>query len=79
MMPKPQTPNAPDAEASLERKLLDIMRGLNLAVAVIADARESCIKDPAAKPSAKLHDAMVHLQCVLVQLEAVQKQLARPA
>jgi hypothetical protein len=79
MMPKPQTPNAPDAEASLERKLLDIMRGLNLAVAVIADAREYCIKDPVARPAAKLHDAMVHLQGVLVQLETIQKQLAKPA
>lgn len=63
----------------IDQQLLAIMRGLNLAVAVVAEAREQRYGKPHAKLSSRVAvEAMLHLKDVAQRLDQVRRQLESP-
>jgi hypothetical protein len=68
----------PDAIVDLDQQLLAILRGLNMAVAVVAEARERRYAKPQAKLSSQMAiEAMLHLKEVAQLLDQVRRQLDR--
>ena len=64
------------AVGDIDQQLLAILRGLNMAVAVVAEARERRYAKPQAKLSSQVAvEAMLHLKEVAQLLDQVRRQL----
>jgi hypothetical protein len=74
---KDKTPQANRVvESSVDQRLLDILRSLNLAVASVAQARDRRFADPAAPLSPDLAvQALLHLKDAAQQLDQLRRSL----
>jgi hypothetical protein len=64
------------AESSVDQRLLDILRSLNLAVAAVAQARDHRFADPTAHLSPELAvQALLHLKDAAQQLDQLRRSL----
>lgn len=60
----------------VDQQLLDVLRSLNLAVAVVAVARERCYTHPGAKLSPRVaSDALLHLKDAAGLLDQLRKSV----
>lgn len=63
-------------EASIDQRLLDVLRNLNLAVAAVAQARDRRFADPAAKLSPETAvQALMYLKDAAQQLDLLRRSL----
>lgn len=63
-------------DASLDQRLLDVLRSLNLAVAAVAQARDQRFADPNATLSPQIAvQAMLHLKDAAQQLDQLRRTL----
>lgn len=73
-----KTPQANQAlpPEDVDKHLLDVLRSLNLAVAVVAVARERCYTHPGAKLSPRVaSDALLHLKDAVGLLDQLRKSV----
>jgi hypothetical protein len=64
-------------DASLDQRLLDVLRSLNLAVAAVAQARDQRFTDPNATLSPQIAvQAMLHLKDAAQQLDQLRRSLS---
>lgn len=67
---------SPVQNASIDQRLLDVLRSLNLAVAAVAQARDRRFVDPEAKFSPESAvQALVYLKDAAQQLDQLRRQL----
>lgn len=60
----------------VDQRLLDVLRSLNLAVAVVAVARERCYTHPGTKLSPRVaSDALLHLKDAVSLLDQLRKSV----
>jgi hypothetical protein len=63
---------------SVDQHLFDVMRSLNLAVAVVAQARDKRFSDPKTMISGRsVHEAMLHLKEAALQLDLLRRSLPK--
>jgi hypothetical protein len=63
-------------QSSIDQRLLEVMRNLNLAVAVVAQARDKRFSDPDTMVSPRsVHEAMLHLKEAAQQLDLLRRSL----
>jgi hypothetical protein len=63
---------------SVDQHLFDVMRSLNLAVAVVAQARDQRFSDPKTMvKSRSVHEAMLHLKEAAIQLDLLRRSLPK--
>ena len=63
-------------DASIDQRLLDVLRSLNLAVAAVAQARDRRFTDPDAKLSPDIAvQALLHLKDAAQQLDVLRRAL----
>lgn len=65
------------AAQALEQQLMDVMRHLNLAVAVVANAREQDREGRKAEARGSVEDALVHVRGAISGLESAQRAMPR--
>lgn len=75
---KEKTPLGNSAlEASVDERLFEVMRNLNLAVAVVAQARDKRFSNPKTMVSERsVHEAMLHLKEAAQQLDLLRRSLS---
>ncbi len=65
-------------DSSLDERLLEVMRNLNLAVAVVAQARDKRFLDPKTMISGRsVHEALLHLKNAAQQLDLIGRSLSK--
>lgn len=65
-------------DASVDQRLLDVLRSLNLAVAAVAQARDRRFTDPTAKLAPDVAvQALLHLKDAAQQLDQLRRSLAQ--
>ena len=63
---------------SVDQHLFDVMRSLNLAVAVVAQARDKRFSDPKTMvKSRSVHEAMLHLKEAALQLDLLRRSIPK--
>jgi hypothetical protein len=64
--------------ATVDQHLLDVMQSLNMAVAVVAQARDKRFQDPATMVSPRsVHEAMLHLKNAAQRLDLLRRSLGK--
>ena len=65
-------------QETIDERLLEIMRNLNLAVAVVAQARDKRFADPKTMVSERsVHEALLHLKAAAQQLDLIGRSLSK--